>query len=220
MVIDPRSSEQHPEVLQRIFDTKDHAFLLAGSRVLGNTGVTDNKKWYFKGDNTPEVVKFLKENNFQVGMTPYYMSPISMTVPVVNLRDELTPVFPQASMLPLSMGAWTQAENQEFAGVMVNRAIYLDRGMVVVIDLIDNFKEYTEGLMAILADREKYGPKTFSSQESIDVVVNIATSVMAQLKRTPDAVYASTLHGEIGLNEMRDRVELSMKGHYKSLGFI
>ena len=188
MVIDPRSSEQHPEVLQRIFDTKDHTFLLAGSRVLGGLCISDNKKWYFKGDNTPEVVKFLKENNFQIGMTPYYMSPISMTIPVVNLRDELTPVFPQASMHPLSMGAWTQAENQEFAGVMVNRAIYLDRGMVVVIDLIDNFKEYTEGLTAILADREKYGAKTFSSQENIDIVVNIATSVMAQLKRTPDPV--------------------------------
>lgn len=192
MVIDPRSSEQHPEVLQRIFDTKDHTFLLAGSRVLGGLCISDNKKWYFKGDNTPEVVKFLKENKFQIGMTPYYMSPIPMSALAVNLRDELTPVFPQASMHPLSMVAWTQADGQEFAGVMVNRALYHDRDTVIVIDLIDNFKEYTEGFIAILADRGKYGAKTFSSQENIDIVVNIATSVMAQLKRTPDAVYDPT----------------------------
>ena len=188
MVIDPRSSEQHPEVLQRIFDTEVHTFLLAGSRVLGNTGVTGNKKWYFKGDNTPEVIKFLKENKFQIGMTPYYMSPIPMSVPMSNLRDDTAPIFPQPSMQPPSMTAWMQADCQEFAGVMVNRAIYLDRGTVVVIDLIDNFKEYTEGLMAILTDRERYSATTFSSQANIDVVVNIATSVMAQLKRTPDAV--------------------------------
>ena len=188
MVIDPRSSEQHPEVLQRIFDTNLHTFLLAGSRVLGGLCISDNKKWYFKGDNTPEVVKFLKENKFQIGMTPYYMSPIPMSAPAVNLRDELAPVFPLTSMHPLSMGAWVQYEGQEFAGVMVNRAIYLDRGMIVVIDLIDNIKEYTEGFTAILADRDKYGSKTFSSQENIDVVVNIATSVMARLKRSPDAV--------------------------------
>ena len=62
MVIDPRSSEQHPAALQRIFDNKTHTFLLAGSRVSSSSGVSDNKKWYFKGDNTPEVVKFLKEN--------------------------------------------------------------------------------------------------------------------------------------------------------------
>ena len=188
MVIDPRSSEQHPEVLQRIFDTKDHTFLLAGSRVLGGLCISDNKKWYFKGDNTPEVVKFLKENKFQIGMTPYYMSPIPMSTPAVNLRDELVPVFPQASMHPLSMGAWVQSEGQEFAGVMVNRALYHDRDTIIVIDLIDNFKEYTEGFIAILADRGKYGAKTFSSQENIDIVVNIATSVMAQLKRTPASV--------------------------------
>ena len=156
--------------------------------MLGNAGVIDNKKWYFKGDNTPEVVKFLKENKFQIGMTPYYMSPIPMSAPAVNLRDELAPVFPLTSMHPFSMGAWVQSEGQEFAGVMVNRALYHDRDTVIVIDLIDNFKEYTEGFIAILADRGKYGAKTFSSQENIDIVVNIATSVMAQLKRTPDAV--------------------------------
>ena len=188
MVIDPRSSEQHPEVLQRIFDTNLHTFLLAGSRVLGGLCISDNKKWYFKGDNTPEVVKFLKENKFQIGMTPYYMSPIPMSAPAVNLRDELAPVFPLTSMHPLSTGAWVQSGGQEFAGVMVNRALYHDRDTVIVIDLIDNFKEYTEGFIAILADRGKYGAKTFSSQENIDIVVNIATSVMAQLKRTPDAV--------------------------------
>lgn len=197
MVIDPRSSEQHPEVLQRIFDTNLHTFLLAGSRVLGGLCISDNKKWYFKGDNTPEVVKFLKENKFQIGMTPYYMSPIPMSAPAVNLRDELAPVFPLTSIHPLSMGAWVQSEGQEFAGVMVNRALYHDRDTVIVIDLIDNFKEYTEGFIAILADRGKYGAKTFSSQENIDIVVNIATSVMAQLKRTSDPVYAPTLHGKL-----------------------
>ena len=197
MVIDPRSSEQHPEVLQRIFDTNLHTFLLAGSRVLGGLCISDNKKWYFKGDNTPGVVKFLKENKFQIGMTPYYMSPIPMSVPAVNLRDDTAPIFPQAGMHPFHMSAWVQPEGQEFAGVLVNRALYHDRDTVIVIDLIDNFKEYTEGFIAILADRGKYGAKTFSSQENIDIVVNIATSVMAQLKRTLDPVYAPTLHGKL-----------------------
>ena len=201
MVIDPRSSEQHPTVLQRIFDTKSHTFLLAGSRVLGSSGVSDNKKWYFKGDNTPEVVKFLKENNFQIDMTPYYMSPIPMTAQVTNPFNtpNLPPVSFNLNQPPIhtflqpnanqpSMVPWLQSDGQEFAGVMVNRALYHDQDVVIVIDLIDNFKEYTEGLIAILTDREKYNPKTFSSQEKIDIVVNIATSVMAQLKRAPDAV--------------------------------
>lgn len=188
MVIDPRSSEQHPEVLQRIFDTNLHTFLLAGSRVLGGVCISDNKKWYFKGDNTPEVIKFLKENKFQIGMTPYYMSPIPMSGLAVNPRDETAPIFPHPGLHAFSMSAWVQPESQEFAGVLVNRALYHDRDTVIVIDLIDNFKEYVEGFIAILADREKYSPKTFSSQENIDVVVNIAISVMTQLKRTPASV--------------------------------
>ena len=192
MVIDPRSSEQHPEVLQRIFDTNLHTFLLAGSRVLGGLCISDNKKWYFKGDNTPEVVKFLKENKFQIGMTPYYMSPIPMATQVTNPFNTPNPPPVSLNLNHPPMGAWLQSDGQEFAGVMVNRALYHDRDTVIVIDLIDNFKEYTEGFIAILADRGKYNPKTFSSQENIDIVVNIATSVMAQLKRTPDAVYDPT----------------------------
>ena len=201
MVIDPRSSEQRPAALQRIFDTEAHAFLLAGSRVSGSSGVSDNKKWYFKGENTPEVINFLKENNFQIGMTPYYMSPIPMTAQVTNPFNTPNPppvslnlnqppihTFLQPNANQLSMGAWIQSDGQEFAGVMVNRALYHDQDVIIVIDLIDNLKEYTEGLIAILADREKYNAKTFSSQEKIDIAVNIATSVLARLKRAPDTV--------------------------------
>lgn len=188
MIIDPRSFQQHPEVLQRIFDSEFHTFLLAGSRVLGNAGVIDNKNWYFKGYNTPEAIKFLKENRFQVTMTPYYMSPIPMSAPVTNAFDGPPSVFPQSGMNQPSMSPWVHNGNQEFAGVMVNRALYQDRDVVIVIDLIDNFKDYIEGFIAILADREKYSPKLFSSQENIDIAVNIATSVMARLKRTNDAV--------------------------------
>ena len=211
MIVDPRDFEKRNPGLQAIMGSQNFSFVLVGNHILDNARHQDDRQWHFKADNNPEVIKFLQENEFKVSKVPYYSYPIPIThlsqfqppqLPSTLKGCTDLPPFKNTNILNEQLeemhrnyqAALTRRVNNspyvplneiaEFSNVTVDRAIYSDGYCIVVVDLIDNYSDYTEALISLFTNRHKFGNKTFSSQENIDSAVNIAIAVKEQMVKS------------------------------------